>query len=156
MTFLKRLQRLKQERQKNQLEPGKQTAKNWFALEKQKENQPNYQRLLLLTILPLHYFMGSTVPSGILSLSAKKGRCRSSQLHDYRVQEKNRLPPSPSFNCNVLRESLSVESQNIPCATIQRRGSWVISLYLCAQPISQSRVTNPSTKTGHFSKEIRT
>jgi hypothetical protein len=35
----------------------KQTAKIWFGLENQKENQPNYQRLLLLTVLPLNYFM---------------------------------------------------------------------------------------------------
>ncbi len=31
-------------------------------------------------------------------------------------------PPPPSFKCNVLRESLSVDSQNIPCATLKRRG----------------------------------
>jgi hypothetical protein len=34
--------------------PGKQTAKTWFGLEK----LANYQRLLLLTVLPLNYFMG--------------------------------------------------------------------------------------------------
>jgi hypothetical protein len=33
-----------------------------------------------------------------------------------------RLPSSLSFKCNVLRESLSVDSQNIPCATLPRRG----------------------------------
>jgi hypothetical protein len=32
------------------------------------------------------------------------------------------------FYCNVLRESLSVDSQNIPCAPLKRRGSWVISV----------------------------
>ncbi len=42
---------------KFQLGPGKQTAKTWFGLENQKENQPNYQRLLSLTVLPLNYFM---------------------------------------------------------------------------------------------------
>ncbi len=31
---------------------------------------------------------------------------------------------------NVLRESLSVDSQNIPYATLKRRESWVISVYL--------------------------
>jgi hypothetical protein len=36
----------------------------------------------------------------------------------------------PSFKCNVLRESLSVDSPNIPCATLKRRRSWVISVYL--------------------------
>jgi hypothetical protein len=35
---------------------------------------------------------------------------------------------TPSFKCNVLRESLSVDSRNIPCATPKRRGSWVISV----------------------------
>ncbi len=39
-------------------------------------------------------------------------------------------PLSPSFKCNVLRESLSVESQNIPCATPDRKGPWVISVSL--------------------------
>ncbi len=46
-------------------------------------------------------------------------------MQDYRVQE-NRLPSSPSIKCNLLRESLSEDSQNIPCATLKRRGSWVI------------------------------
>ncbi len=39
IAFLKTLQRLKQEWQKNPaLGPGKQTAKTWFGLEKKKEN----------------------------------------------------------------------------------------------------------------------
>jgi hypothetical protein len=37
----------------------------------------------------------------------------------------------PSFKCNVLRDSPSVDSQNIPFATLKSRGSWVISVYLC-------------------------
>jgi hypothetical protein len=40
-------------------------------------------------------------------------------------------PLSPSFKCNVLRETISVDSQNIPCATLKRSGSWVISVYSC-------------------------
>ncbi len=36
----------------------------------------------------------------------------------HRAQE-DRLPSPPSFKCNVLRESLSEESQNIHCATPQ-------------------------------------
>ncbi len=36
----------------------------------------------------------------------------------------------PLLNCNVLRESLSVDSQSIPYAALKRRGSWVISVYL--------------------------
>ncbi len=56
--FLKTLQRLKQEWQKSPASgPGKQTTKTWFGLVKQKENEPNYQCLLLLTVLPLNYFM---------------------------------------------------------------------------------------------------
>jgi hypothetical protein len=35
-------------------------------------------------------------------------------------------PLSPSFKCNVLCESLSVDNQNIPCAS----GSWAIPVYL--------------------------
>ncbi len=41
-----------------QLGPGKQTAKTVVLFGEQKENQPNYQRLLSLTVLPLNYFMG--------------------------------------------------------------------------------------------------
>ncbi len=49
-------------------------------------------------------------------------------VQDYRVQDS---PLHPFFNCNVLRESLSVDSENNPCATLKRTGSWVISVYLC-------------------------
>jgi hypothetical protein len=31
----------------------------------------------------------------------------------------------------VTKDCQSVNSQNIPCATLKGRGSWVISLYLC-------------------------
>jgi hypothetical protein len=31
-----------------------------------------------------------------------------------------------SMQNDVLRESLSVEIQNIPCATLKRRGSWLV------------------------------
>jgi hypothetical protein len=69
--------------------------------------------------------------SGILSLSAPRRRCRMSHLGDYRVQE-YRLPSPFLLNVyNVLSESLSVDSQNIPCATLKKRGSWVICVYLC-------------------------
>jgi hypothetical protein len=60
-------------------------------------------------------------PLEILSLSSERGRCRTSQLQDYRVQE-YRL----HLNVNILRESLSVDSQNIPCATLQKNRLWVI------------------------------
>ncbi len=66
--------------------------------------------------------------SGIFSLSAQRGRCRTSwltRLQDTRVQTP--LSPLYGIKCNVLRESLSVDSQNNPCATLKRRGSWVIS-----------------------------
>ncbi len=43
----------------------------------------------------------------------------------YRVQE-YRLPSPPCIKCNVLHESLSEDSQNIPCATLKRRGSWTL------------------------------
>jgi hypothetical protein len=43
----------------------------------------------------------------------------------YRVQE-YRLPAPISIKCNVLRESLSEDSQNIPCATLKRRGTYTI------------------------------
>ncbi len=50
--------------------------------------------------------------------------------HSCKIKE-YRLPSPPSFKCNVLRESLSVDSQNIYCTTVKRRDSWVISVYLC-------------------------
>ncbi len=37
----------------------------------------------------------------------------------------------PSSRCNVLRESRSVDFENIPCATLKRRGV-VSNFYLCA------------------------
>jgi hypothetical protein len=43
-------------------------------------------------------------------------------LQEYRTQE-YRIAYPPSFKCNVLRESLSVESQNIPCAALNRGGA---------------------------------
>jgi hypothetical protein len=39
-----------------------------------------------------------------------------------------RLQSPPSIICNVLRKSLSVDSQNIPYAILNGRGSWVISV----------------------------
>jgi hypothetical protein len=57
-----------------------------------------------------------------------------SQLQDYRVQE-YRLP-SPHALLNVMYcVSLSVDSKNIPCATLKRRGSsWVIFVYISLVP----------------------
>jgi hypothetical protein len=49
------------------------------------------------------------------------------RLQSTRVQ--GRLPSLPCIKCNVLRESLSEDSQNIPGATLKRRGSWVISIF---------------------------
>jgi hypothetical protein len=44
--------------------------------------------------------------------------CKTTDSQSTRVQS----PLSPSFKCNVLRDSLSVVSQNIPCATLKSRG----------------------------------
>jgi hypothetical protein len=52
-------------------------------------------------------------------------------MHSCKTTEYNRID-SPPCKCNVLRESLSVDSQNIPCATLKRRRSWVVSVYLWA------------------------
>jgi hypothetical protein len=46
------------------------------------------------------------------------------RLQSTRVQ----TPLSIKFNVLLLRESLSKDSQNNPCATLKRRGSWVISV----------------------------
>ncbi len=50
------------------------------------------------------------------------------RLQSTRVQ----TPLSPSIKCNanVLRENLSEDSQNIPCETLQRKGSRVVFIYL--------------------------
>jgi hypothetical protein len=42
------------------------------------------------------------------------------------VQE-HRLPSHTSIKINVLREILIRDRQNIPCATLKRRGPWIIS-----------------------------
>jgi hypothetical protein len=48
----------------------------------------------------------------------------------YSIVSISMLSSPPSFKCNVLCESLSVDSQNIPCITSKRRGSWLMSVYL--------------------------
>jgi hypothetical protein len=72
MAFLKTLPRLKQEWTKSPaLGPDNQAAKTWYGLEKKKENEPNYQCLPLLTVLPLNYFMSFSQSSRlVLSPSA--------------------------------------------------------------------------------------
>ncbi len=46
------------EEQKVQLGPRKERRKTWFGLEKKRKKiNQNYQRLPLLTVLPLNYFM---------------------------------------------------------------------------------------------------
>jgi hypothetical protein len=72
------------------------------------------------------------LPSGILPLSSQTmGSMQDDTVARIRsmVQE-YRLPNPPSFKCNVLSESPSVDSQNISCATLKRRGSYIISVYL--------------------------
>ncbi len=46
-------------------------------------------------------------------VDAGRPGCKSTECTDYR------LPSPPSFKCNVLRENLSVDSQNIPCAPLK-------------------------------------
>ncbi len=70
-------------------------------------------------------------------------------LQDYRVQE-YRLPSPPFFKCIVLRESLSVDSQNIPCAILKRKKWWIISVYLWFEQI---RIL-PSTSKKKIMKKI--
>ncbi len=45
-----------------------------------------------------------------------------------RLQSTRLQTPLPFFQCNILRESLSVDRQNFRCATLKSRGSWVISV----------------------------
>ncbi len=52
-----------------------------------------------------------------------EGRCRTTWLQDYRVQEYR--PPSPPFiKCNVLRESLSEDSQNHKVHRVATAAFW--------------------------------
>ncbi len=53
--------------------------------------------------------------------------CTEASMQDAKVT-RLQTPLSLSLKCNVLRESLSVDSKNIHCATLKRRGSWVISV----------------------------
>jgi hypothetical protein len=78
-------------------------------------------------------------PSGILSLSSQRVRCRTSQLQDYRVYE-YRLPSPPSVTCNELRESLTEDSRNISCATLKRRVTWVISISLGRTGVHRTKI----------------
>jgi hypothetical protein len=55
----------------------------------------------------------TVLPSGILSLSTDWGRCRTSQLQDYRVQEYRQTSLFPLFKCNVLCEILSDDSHSL-------------------------------------------
>ncbi len=60
---------------------------------------------------------------------SNRGLCSTTRrLHDTEYQSTDPLL-LPSIKCNVLRESLSEDNQNIPCATLKRRESWVISIY---------------------------
>jgi hypothetical protein len=76
--------------------------------------------------------IGKALSTNILSLSSQRVRCRMSRLQDYRLQE-YRLPSPPSIKCNVLHESLSEDSQNIPCATKGVVGNLYISLAFTSQ-----------------------
>jgi hypothetical protein len=61
----------------------------------------------------------------------------------------NRFLFPPSSKCYLLRESLSVDSQNIPCATLKRRGWWVISVKLWYPQSTQStKVSLQSSELG--------
>ena len=39
------------------------------------------------------------------------------------------LSSPPSIKCNVLRESLSEDSQNVPCATLKRRRTRIVTVW---------------------------
>jgi hypothetical protein len=58
-----------------------------------------------------------------------EGSMQDVKVKDYRVHKEYGLPSPPSFKCNVLRESLSVDSQNIPCATLKQKGV-MVKLYI--------------------------
>jgi hypothetical protein len=70
------------------------------------------------------------LPSGIFVSILTEGSVQDVTVA--KLQSTYRVPykvPSPhSLKCNVRLESLSVDSQNIPGATLKRRGSWVISV----------------------------
>jgi hypothetical protein len=67
----------------------------------------------------------------------------TSWLQDYRVQEYS-LPSPPSFKCNVLRESLSADNQNIFLRNIKEKGV-VGNLYICLVPSLKCLAPSPPT-----------
>ncbi len=59
-------------------------------------------------------------------VDARQHGCKTAE-YGTKVQ----TPSSPCIKCNVLRESLSEDSQNIPWETLKRRGSWLVgNLYI--------------------------
>ncbi len=65
-------------------------------------------------------------------------------LQSTRVQTP--LSPPPSLKCNVLRGSLSVDIQNIPCATLKKGvgGNLCISLHGPTYPVA-ARTPGPAS-----------
>jgi hypothetical protein len=50
------------------------------------------------------------------------------------LSKRVQTPLTPSFKCTA-QESLSEDNENIPCATLTRMCSWVISVYFCLNQI---------------------
>ncbi len=95
------------------------------------------------------------LPLGLLSLSSilTEGSMQDNTVARLKVQ-KYRLPSSFSVKCNVLRESLSEDCQNIPCATLKRKGSWVISIYLWWYRYRRYKIVYWSTEIPYTSNTV--
>ncbi len=76
-----------------------------------------------------------------MSLSAQRRGCRTSQLQDTTEYKSTESP----LKCNVLRESLSMDNKNIPCATLKRRGARVISVVYLPEECSLFGILLPSS-----------
>jgi hypothetical protein len=100
-----------------------------------------YNDTLPLTLTPFLYVLPAprrTHPGkqrsclrGFCHYLHREVRCRTSRLQDYRVTGVQ-TSFSPSIKCNVLREGLSEDSQNIPCATPKEKWVVVFSTYFWA------------------------
>ncbi len=85
-----------------------------------------------------------------------EGRSRITWLQDYRVQD-YRPPSLPFIKCKVVRESLSEDSQNIPCATLNKEKGVVCNLYLSLVDSYQRKVSMQAVVyIEHTTKQIST
>ncbi len=78
-----------------------------FGLEKQNENQPNYQRLLSLTVLPLNYFMSSAFYFTLHNLLSNSSEQRNTGARSFQVGKKLSKVQNSTLDRNKIRDIMS-------------------------------------------------